>query len=75
MYHPNIYKDGKQVLTRDQLLVSGYLDDEMIHVVVNHWPSRRGGQEASSPLREKAAYQNTKIIESLHPTFYSGMFK
>ena len=37
----------------------------MIHVVVNHWPSRRGGQEASSPLREKAAYQNTKIIEQI----------
>ena len=64
-FNPNIYKDDEKVLTRDQLLVSGYLDDEMIHVVVNHWPSRRGGQEASSPLREKAAYQNTKIIEQI----------
>ena len=26
--------------TRDQLVVSGKLDGEMIHVIVNHWPSR-----------------------------------
>ena len=34
----------------------------MIHIIVNHWPSRRGGEAKSRPLREKAAYQNTKII-------------
>ena len=64
-YTPNIYKDGYRVHTRDQLLVSGYLDDELIHVIVNHWPSRRGGEAASRPQREKAAYQNTQIIEEL----------
>ena len=37
----------------------------MIHIIVNHWPSRRGGEAASRPLREKAAYQNTKIIEQV----------
>jgi hypothetical protein len=62
-FNPNIYKDNKKVFTRDQLLVSGYLDDELIHLVVNHWPSRRGGEKKSRPLREKAAYQNTKIIQ------------
>ena len=61
-FNPNIYRDGYKVYTRDQLLVSGYLDDEMIHVIVNHWPSRSGGEAKSRPLREKAAYQNTKII-------------
>lgn len=64
-FTPNIYKDGYRVYTRDQLLVSGYLDDELIHVIVNHWPSRRGGEKKSSYLREKAAYQNVKIIESI----------
>ena len=49
-------------------MVSGYLDDEMIHVIVNHWPSRRGGEARSRPLREKAAYQNTKIIEKIKET-------
>lgn len=64
-FTPNIFRDGFRVYTRDQLLVSGYLDDELIHVIVNHWPSRRGGEEKSSPLREKAAFQNVKIIEKV----------
>lgn len=55
-------EEGKRIYTRDQLLVSGYLDDELIHVIVNHWPSRRGGEEKSSHKREKAAYLNTQII-------------
>ena len=33
--------------TRDQLVVSGLLDGEKINVIVNHWPSRSGGAEAS----------------------------
>lgn len=64
-FNPNIYRDGRKVYTRDQLLVSGYLDDELIHIIVNHWPSRSGGEAKSRPLREKAAYQNTKIIEQI----------
>lgn len=65
VFNPNIYQDGRKVFTRDQLLVSGYLDDELIHLIVNHWPSRRSGEKKSRPLREKAAYQNTKIIEQI----------
>lgn len=61
-FNPNIYRNNRKVYTRDQLLVSGYLDDELIHIIVNHWPSRSGGEAKSRPLREKAAYQNTKII-------------
>ncbi|MBT3741439.1 MAG: endonuclease/exonuclease/phosphatase family protein [Polaribacter sp.] len=64
-FNPNIYKNNFKVYTRDQLLVSGYLDDELIHVIVNHWPSRSGGEAKSRPLREKAAYQNTKIIDQI----------
>lgn len=64
-FNPNIYKNGKIFFTRDQLLVSGYLDDELIHLIINHWPSRRGGEAKSRPLREKAAYQNTKIIQQI----------
>jgi len=41
--------------TRDILWVKGQLDGETIHVYVNHWPSRRGGEERSSPAREAAA--------------------
>ncbi len=64
-FNPRIYRNNYPVYTRDQLLVSGYLDDELIHVIVNHWPSRSGGEAKSRPLREKAAYQNTKIIEQI----------
>ena len=58
--------EGKRIYTRDQLLVSGVLDDELIYIIVNHWPSRRGGEKKSRPLREKAAWQNLKIIEDIH---------
>jgi hypothetical protein len=64
VFNPNIYKENRKVYTRDQLLVSGYLDDELINVIVNHWPSKRGGV-SSIPLREKAAYQNSKIITQI----------
>ena len=56
---------GKRYYTRDQLLVSGYLDDEMVHIIVNHWPSRRGGEKKSRPSREKAAALNMEIINKI----------
>ena len=64
-FNPNIYLDNKKIYTRDILLVSGYLDDELIHVIVNHWPSRRGGERKTRPLREKAAYTVKQIIEKI----------
>jgi len=41
--------------TRDVLWVKGKLDGETIHVFVNHWPSRLGGEERSAPARAAAA--------------------
>lgn len=55
----------KRVYTRDQLLVSGYLDGDFIHVIVNHWPSRSGGEARSRKKRMDAAKLNIKIIDSL----------
>lgn len=61
-----IYDDKrKRIYTRDQLLVSGKLDGEMIHIIVNHWPSRRGGEARSRPKRVAAAKLNKRIIDSL----------
>lgn len=57
--------DGKRDHTRDQLVVSGFLDEEVFHFIVNHWPSRRGGQSKSEPLRLKAAQLTKRIIDSL----------
>jgi hypothetical protein len=41
--------------TRDILYVKGKLSGEEIHIYVNHWPSRRGGEERSAPARAAAA--------------------
>lgn len=61
----NIDGSGKRVYTRDQLLVTGYMDGEEMHFIVNHWPSRSGGEKRSSPYREAAGKLNRKIIDSL----------
>ena len=62
-----IYDDltRKRVFTRDQLLVSGKLDGDLIHVIVNHWPSRSGGEARSRSKRVGAAKLNKRIIDSL----------
>jgi hypothetical protein len=54
-----------RVYTRDQLLVTGFLDGEEINIIVNHWPSRSGGEKKSSPFREAAGALNRKIIDSI----------
>ena len=58
-------KSSKRNYTRDQLVVSGLLDGELIHIIVNHWPSRSGGEERSRAGRMAAAELNKKIIDSL----------
>ena len=50
--------------TRDQLCVTGMLAGEKVSVLVNHWPSRLGGQEQSSYLREAAAEMARQTIDS-----------
>lgn len=52
-------------LTRDQLLVSGRLAGERVHFIVNHWPSRWGGEVASSPRREEAAALTRHLADSV----------
>lgn len=51
--------------TRDQLCVTGLLAGEKVSVIVNHWPSRLGGEEQSSYLREAAAAVSRHIVDSL----------
>ncbi len=55
---PNFY-------TRDQLVVSGLFDGELMHFIVGHWPSRRGGEKRSLPLRMEAAKLARHIVDSL----------
>lgn len=62
-----IYDDitRKRVYTRDQLLVSGKLEGDFIHIIVNHWPSRSGGEERSRSKRVGAAKLTKRIVDSL----------
>ena len=41
------------------------MDGETVYVFVNHWPSRRGGEERSSPGREAAAQVDKNFIDSI----------
>ena len=51
--------------TRDILYVKGLLDNEWVHVLVNHWPSRRGGSRASIKRRFWASEVLKSFIDSL----------
>ncbi len=58
---------SKRRNTRDQLVVSGHLDGELMHFIVNHWPSR-GADETK---RIAAAEVNNFIIDSLRNKYES----
>ena len=59
------YEWNENFKTRDQICVVGLLAGDTVAVIVNHWPSRLGGQEASSPKREAAGYMCRRTIDSL----------
>lgn len=59
-------EDGSWRKTRDILFVSGLLDGDTIHFLVNHWPSRRGGETATKDYRNAAAAVNKGIVDSLY---------
>ena len=48
-------KTGVVDFTRDILYVAGMFDGEPLHVMVGHWPSRRGGEAGSGWMRAAAA--------------------
>ncbi|MBP7167976.1 MAG: endonuclease/exonuclease/phosphatase family protein [Bacteroidia bacterium] len=62
---PLMGDDGKPYATRDVLYVHGLYDGEPMHFFVNHWPSRRGGEEASAPSRKLAASVAKAKIDSI----------
>lgn len=57
--------DRERIFTRDILHVSGLLDGEKVHILVNHWPSRRGGELKSRHRRIRAAQYTRRIVDSL----------
>lgn len=66
-YELKIYdKDGSRRYTRDILLVSGEFQDEKMHILLNHWPSRSGGENRAKASRNKAGEINKMICDSLY---------
>ena len=51
--------------TRDILYVNGLLNNEFVHIFVNHWPSRKGGEMKSAAGRKWAAAVCRKYVDSI----------
>ena len=61
-----LYDDnGKRKYTRDVMQVTGLLDGEEITILVNHWPSRSGGEKITIPSRMEAAKVAKSVIDDL----------
>ena len=58
-------EDGGLGFTRDILLVSGFLDGEAVHVIVNHWSSRREGEKETEYRRMTSSNKVSEIIRFL----------
>lgn len=58
-------ENGVQDFTRDILVVSGLLDGLELHLIINHWPSRRLGENSSEYKRVIAASKVEDIITEL----------
>lgn len=62
---PLVLADHPEFKTRDQLLVKGILLGDTIHIMVNHWPSRYGGEKRSAPMRAAAAKLTRSTTDSI----------
>lgn len=77
LYNPKLFKvksykvypyhlpEEPDFRTRDVLMVNGTLAGQDVHVLVNHWPSRRGGDKSSS-YREFAASICRHVADSIY---------
>jgi len=77
LYNPRVFKlenvttqrleipGNPDFRTRDQVCMTGLLAGERVSFLINHWPSRLGGEAASSYLREAAADMARRTIDSL----------
>ncbi len=51
--------------TRAQLVVTGIYDGDTLNIIVNHWPSRGGGELASRPKRNAAGDLSRFLVDSI----------
>lgn len=58
-------EEGGRDYTRDILYIKGILLGTVVHIFVNHWPSRRLGASETSGKRIVAAKRNREFIEKI----------
>ncbi|MFN4080107.1 MAG: endonuclease/exonuclease/phosphatase family protein [Saprospiraceae bacterium] len=56
---------GDQRTSRDIIYMAGELDGEMIHLMVGHWPSRRGGEKNTEWARIACARKCRELADSI----------
>tara|TARA_B100001146_G_scaffold225213_1_gene247950 strand:+ start:27832 stop:28782 length:951 start_codon:yes stop_codon:yes gene_type:complete len=56
---------GVRDYTRDILHIRGTLQGQEVHILVNHWPSRRQGAEETAYKRIAAAQKNLEIVHNI----------
>ena len=62
---PVVFPDDPQFKTRDILHVTGKIRNKTVHVIVNHWPSRIGGDDKTEPKRVLAALVLKRKVDSI----------
>ena len=64
--YPTIVPNNPDFITRDQWLMTGVLDGtDTLDIVVNHWPSKSGGEQRSLPGRLAAGQLGRHIADSV----------
>ena len=64
---PYVDPEDTDFLTRDILYVKGLIDKtDTLHILVNHWPSRRGGKEDKRILAGKIARSVVDSIQNVN---------
>ncbi len=68
-YIPVLCPVEPEFVTRDILYVEGNMHNELFHIFVMHWPSRRGGADVSEPKRVLAASVLRRKIDEVFNEF------
>lgn len=61
----DLFEGTEKIFTRDILWVTGNLEGEKVNILLNHWPSRAGGESKTAPWRATAASKCRQIIDSI----------
>jgi predicted extracellular nuclease len=60
-----VFPGNQRKKTRDILYFKGLINNDTIHLFINHWPSRKGGQKKSEPNRKLVASILKQKVDSL----------